>query len=58
MSFNKRAILGQENDDGTYSAYPMSHEHNSDNINEVKRLFSEHPPNEHAGMIRDGRLLE
>ena len=36
----------------------MSNEHNVDNVSEVKRLFSEHPANEHAGMIRDGRLLE
>ena len=58
MLCNSRAILGQENDDGSYSVYPMSNEHNVDNINEVKRLFSEHPANEQTGMIRDGRLLE
>jgi pyruvate dehydrogenase phosphatase len=53
-----RAVLGQENDDGTYTPLSMSHEHNSDNSDEVKRLFAEHPQQEHQNMIRDGRLLE
>ena len=52
-----RAVLGQEIDDGTYVPYQMSFEHNSENINEMKRLFAEHP-NEHTTLIRDGRLLE
>lgn len=52
-----RAVLGQENDDGSYTPFQMSREHNSDNENEVKRLFKDHP-NEHTTLIRDGRLLE
>lgn len=57
-SGDARALIGQENDDGTFTAVPMSHDHNAENQNEVKRLFSEHPPQEQATMIRDGRLLE
>lgn len=52
-----RAILGQENDDGTYIPFQMSFEHNAENLNELKRLITEHP-NEHTTLIRDGRLLE
>ena len=36
-------ILGQENDDGTFSPFQMSFEHNADNENEVKRLLQKHP---------------
>lgn len=53
-----RAVIGQENEDGTYSPLPVSYEHNSDNVNEVKRILSEHPKNEHSTIIRDSRLLE
>jgi pyruvate dehydrogenase phosphatase len=53
-----RAVIGQENEDGTYTAVPVSFEHNSENVNEIKRIFSEHPKNEHSSIIRDGRLLE
>ena len=52
-----RAVLGQENDDGTFSPFQMSIEHNADNASEVKRLLEQHP-NEATTMIRDGRLLE
>lgn len=52
-----RAVMGQENDDGTYTPYQMSREHNAENEEEVKRLFRDHP-NEHTTLIRDGRLLE
>ena len=56
-SGDARAIIGQENDDGTYSVMRMSHEHNAENVDEVRRLFAEHP-NEHMTLFRDGRLLE
>ena len=56
-SGDARAILGQENDDGTFTPFQMSYEHNAENENEVKRLFKQHP-NESTTMIRDGRLLE
>jgi hypothetical protein len=52
-----RAVIGQENDDGSFSPHVMSIEHNADNDNEVKRLLEEHP-NEATTMIREGRLLE
>ena len=53
-----RALIGQEEDDGSYSPYFMSAEHNAENPSEMKRLFSEHPKLEHANLVRDGRLLE
>lgn len=53
-----RAIIGQENDDGSYTAVPVSFDHNYENINELKRIYSEHPQKEHQFLIRDGRLLE
>lgn len=46
-----RAIIGQENDDGTFSAFRMSNEHNVENSDEVKRLLKEHP-NEQNTIIR------
>lgn len=46
-----RAIIGQENDDGTFTPYRMSNEHNAENIDEVKRLLKEHP-NEQSTLIR------
>lgn len=52
-----RAVLGQETDDGTFSAFRMSVEHNADNADEIKRLLEQHP-NEATTLIRDGRLLE
>jgi pyruvate dehydrogenase phosphatase len=56
-SGDARAVLGQENEDGTYSPMQMSFDHNAANEKEVKRLLNAHPQ-EHTTMIRDGRLLE
>lgn len=53
-----RAIIGQEEDDGSYSPYFMSSEHNAENAAEMQRLYSEHPKLEHPNLVRDGRLLE
>lgn len=46
-----RAIIGQENDDGTFTPFRMSNEHNAENVDEVKRLLKEHP-NEQNTLIR------
>lgn len=46
-----RAIIGQENDDGTFTPLRMSNEHNAENVDEVKRLLKEHP-NEQNTLIR------
>lgn len=35
----------------------LSKDHNSDNIDELNRLMSEHPKNEHNNIIREHRLL-
>lgn len=36
---------------------PLSEDHNSDNLNELKRIFSEHPAKEQNNIIRYNRLL-
>jgi len=53
-----RAIIGQENDDGSYSPIAVSFDHNCENESEMKRVYSEHPMSEHHALVRDGRLLE
>uniref|UniRef100_A0A6P6YEI2 Pyruvate dehydrogenase [acetyl-transferring]-phosphatase 1, mitochondrial-like n=1 Tax=Dermatophagoides pteronyssinus TaxID=6956 RepID=A0A6P6YEI2_DERPT len=35
----------------------LSREHNSDNVNELNRIYSEHPKEEHNYIIREHRLL-
>ncbi|RWS03236.1 Pyruvate dehydrogenase [acetyl-transferring]-phosphatase 1-like protein [Dinothrombium tinctorium] len=35
----------------------LSNDHNSDNLNEIKRLYASHPANEHNNIIRNNRLL-
>ncbi|OTF84118.1 Pyruvate dehydrogenase[acetyl-transferring]-phosphatase 1-like [Euroglyphus maynei] len=35
----------------------LSREHNSDNVNELNRIYSEHPKEEHNFIIREHRLL-
>jgi len=57
-SGDARALIGQENDDGTYSPYLMSFQHDANNPDEMKRLYKEHPRKEHPNLVRDGRLLE
>ncbi len=57
-SGDARAVIGQEEDDGTYVPLLMSSEHNADNKSEMARLFNEHPRIEHPNLVRDGRLLE
>lgn len=52
-----RAVLGVQQDDGSWSALPLSQDHNSQNQAEVERIISQHPPSERDNIITDERLL-
>lgn len=52
-----RAVLGVQEVDGSWSALPLSWDHNSDNEAEVKRIRAMHPPSERDTVVTDGRLL-
>lgn len=51
------AVLGSINESGQWTVKKLSTEHNSENRNEVRRILSEHPPNEKDTVIRLERLL-
>uniref|UniRef100_A0A1A8NZT6 Putative pyruvate dehydrogenase phosphatase isoenzyme 2 n=1 Tax=Nothobranchius rachovii TaxID=451742 RepID=A0A1A8NZT6_9TELE len=52
-----RAVLGVQNEDGSWSALPLSRDHNSQSQAEVERIKAQHPPSERDTVITDGRLL-
>lgn len=52
-----RAVLGVQEEDGSWSAVPLSLDHNAKNQAEVKRVRAQHPPTERDTVITDGRLL-
>lgn len=52
-----RAVLGVQEADGSWSALPLSWDHNSDNAAEVERIRAMHPPSESDSVVTDGRLL-
>lgn len=52
-----RAVLGVQEADGSWSALPLSRDHNSDNDAEVERIRALHPPSERDTVVTDGRLL-
>ena len=52
-----RTVLSIEDDNGTVKLVNLSIDHNSDNIEELKRLLSEHPEKERNNIIRYNRLL-
>lgn len=51
-----KAVLGQQTEDESFVAIPLSHEHTALNQKEVDRLNNQHP-NEKNQLIRNGRLL-
>lgn len=51
------AVLGSISDTGQWISKKLTQEHNSDNIQEVKRILSEHPDIEKETVIRNERLL-
>ena len=53
-----RAVLGSWSSDvEDWVAVPLTAEHNSENVAEVKRVLSEHPDSEKDSVIRNERLL-
>ncbi|XP_053356617.1 pyruvate dehydrogenase [acetyl-transferring]-phosphatase 2, mitochondrial [Clarias gariepinus] len=52
-----RAVLGVQEPDGSWSALPLSHDHNTTNPAEVERVRSRHPYGERQTVIVDDRLL-
>lgn len=52
-----RAVLGVQEEDGSWSALPLSSDHNSQNPSEVERIRAQHPPSERDTVLVDDRLL-
>lgn len=52
-----RAVLGVQESDGSWSALPLTKDHNATNTAEIERVRSQHPPSEHQTVILDDRLL-
>ncbi|XP_068595539.1 pyruvate dehydrogenase [acetyl-transferring]-phosphatase 2, mitochondrial [Brachionichthys hirsutus] len=54
---DSRAVLGVQEEDGSWSALPLSRDHNSQNPAEVERIKAQHPPSERDTVVVDDRLL-
>ncbi|XP_038659640.1 pyruvate dehydrogenase [acetyl-transferring]-phosphatase 1, mitochondrial-like isoform X1 [Scyliorhinus canicula] len=54
---DSRAVLGVQNLDGSWSAVTLSTDHNAQNLDEMERVRSEHPPWEEKTVVRHDRLL-
>ncbi|XP_069393625.1 pyruvate dehydrogenase phosphatase catalytic subunit 1 isoform X1 [Paralichthys olivaceus] len=52
-----RAVLGVQEEDGSFSAHTLSNDHSAQNEEEVSRIRGEHPPSERKTVIRQDRLL-
>ena len=52
-----RAVLGVREEDGSWSALPLSQDHNSQNRVEVERIKAQHPHSERDTVVADDRLL-
>ncbi len=52
-----RAVLGVQEHDGSWSALPLTKDHNAANVAEVERLWRQHPASERQTIIVDDRLL-
>ncbi|XP_051788015.1 pyruvate dehydrogenase [acetyl-transferring]-phosphatase 2, mitochondrial [Erpetoichthys calabaricus] len=52
-----RAVLGVQNEDGSWSSLPLTNDHNALNEAEVLRVLSEHPMEEKDTVIVENRLL-
>lgn len=51
------AVLGSLNDSGEWELKRLTHDHNADNVAEVRRITGNHPFNERDTVIRGERLL-
>ncbi|XP_037308351.2 pyruvate dehydrogenase [acetyl-transferring]-phosphatase 2, mitochondrial [Pungitius pungitius] len=56
-SGDSRAVLGVLEEDGSWSALPLSLDHNTQNQAEVERIKAQHPPSERNTVVTDDRLL-
>lgn len=52
-----RVVLGVQEEDGSWSALPLSQDHNSENQAEVERIKAQHPSSERDTVVTDDRLL-
>lgn len=52
-----RAVLGVQEEDGSWSALPLSRDHNARNPAELARVRSQHPKAEEGTVVQDERLL-
>ncbi|KAL0968312.1 hypothetical protein UPYG_G00265180 [Umbra pygmaea] len=52
-----RAVLGVQEEDGSWSALPLSYDHNAQNQAELERLLAQHPPSERNTVVVEDRLL-
>ncbi|XP_067396195.1 pyruvate dehydrogenase [acetyl-transferring]-phosphatase 2, mitochondrial isoform X2 [Emydura macquarii macquarii] len=52
-----RAILGVQEEDGTWSTLPLTRDHSCFNEAEIRRLKGEHPKSEEETVIMSNRLL-
>ena len=52
-----RAVLGVQNEDGSWGALNLSQDHNSQNQAEMERIKAQHPPTERNTVVTDDRLL-
>lgn len=54
---DSRVVLGVQEEDGSWSALPLSDDHNAQNQAEVERIKAQHPASESDTVITDDRLL-
>ncbi|XP_012994402.1 pyruvate dehydrogenase [acetyl-transferring]-phosphatase 2, mitochondrial [Esox lucius] len=52
-----RAVLGVQEEDGSWSALPLSQDHTAQNQAELERLRAQHPPSERDTVVMEDRLL-
>ncbi|MBN3288844.1 PDP1 phosphatase, partial [Polyodon spathula] len=54
---DSRAVLGVQEEDGSWTAVTLSNDHNAQNEDEIKRIRSQHPKNEEKTVVKQDRLL-
>ncbi|XP_019910777.2 pyruvate dehydrogenase [acetyl-transferring]-phosphatase 1, mitochondrial [Esox lucius] len=54
---DSRAVLGVQEENGTWSAHTISYDHNAQNSDELQRVLSEHPLLERKTVVKHDRLL-
>ncbi|XP_028853936.1 pyruvate dehydrogenase [acetyl-transferring]-phosphatase 1, mitochondrial [Denticeps clupeoides] len=54
---DSRAVLGVQEEDGSWSALTITNDHNAQNPEEVQRVISEHPFGERKTVVKHDRLL-